>query len=777
MPDLLAFITGRSGKGRGPSRSGRHGAPSAGERFRDWIVRPGVVPSIGVVIALVLMCAAVIGLSRGRLLPAEGRIVDESRTARVAFDVADEAATERERAARALVMPRVYQADVRAFRELEASIRTLPSAAATATAFDEVAPEIRSAFSLTPDRFETLRAIGQSEAEVEAWGRRAARLMDLIADHPILSQEELQLALADPSPRMELRLASGGRNVQESAAISAAGDNAALLRDLVIQSGFAGSIGEAVAHRLAHEPRPLFVFDKAETDARRADAAASVSPVMVRYREGEVLVRRGESLDAERAELLRREDRQFRAAVPVVAEAAQWVGIFGVALVVTAVFGVYVRLFYRELGRTPARFFGLAVLMAGGAGAACWATIAQPGWLWATSVAPVVFTAMIAVVAFEPRLGLAMAAAQCAVVGAALSLPLGYVAVILAASGLSAWRLRDVRSRNDVVRAAIVVGAGLALAVVAVSLLTRPLVAQGWPLWNEILADALRAGLAGFLAGALTLVFLPTVERLFDVTTGMTLSEWRDPKQPLLRKLQLQAPGTFSHSHTVATLAEAAAEAVGANGLHVYVGALYHDIGKMNKPDYFVENQPRGFNRHNKLSPAMSLLVIVGHVKDGIELAKEYRLPRSLVGYIESHHGTTLVEYFFERARREAEEGEDDPAASGPPEEIEYRYPGPKPWTKEQAILMICDAVEGATRSMPDPTPARIQSLVASLARKRLMDGQFDESSLTLAELHRIEEAVSRTLASIYHGRVAYPSSESDTRTTAGESRAAGQAG
>lgn len=770
MAERASNRTSRSGKGRGPSRVGRHAPSGSLEQFRDWLMRPGVLASAGVVAALVLMCAAVIGLSRGRLLPAVGRIVDESRTARVAFEVTDDAATERERAERSLVMPRVYQADESAYRELEASIRSLPSAAATAQSFDEVAPEIRAAFSLTPDRFEALRAIGQSEPEVEAWGARVARLMDVLANSPIVSQEELQLALADPAPRMELRLPTGGaRNVQETAATSAATDNRALLRRLTSEAGFVGVIGEAVAHRLTHEAKPLFVFDKAETDMRRAAAAASVPIKMAPYRKGEVLALRGDTLKPEQLELLREEEARFRASVPVVASLAQWAGVLGVALVITAVFAVYVRLFYRELGHTPLKFLGLAVLMAGGAGAACWATIAQPGWLWGTSVAPVVFTAMIAVIAFEPRLGLAMAAAQCAVVGAALSLPLGYVAVILAASGLSAWRLRDVRSRNDVVRAAIIVGAGLSVSVIAVSLLGRPLVTQGSELWAEILADALRAGLAGFFAGALTLVILPTVERIFDVTTGMTLGEWRDPKQPLLRKLQLQAPGTFNHSHTVATLAEAAAEAVGANGLHVYVGALYHDIGKMNKPDYFVENQPRGFNRHSKLSPAMSLLVIVGHVKDGIELAKEYRLPRSLLGYVETHHGTTLVEYFFDRARREAEEEEDD-AGVALPEEVEYRYPGPKPRTKEQAILMICDAVESATRSMPDPTPSRIQSLVNHLATKRLMDGQFDECSLTLAELHTIEEAVTRTLASIYHGRIAYPSAESDSRT-AGESK------
>jgi putative nucleotidyltransferase with HDIG domain len=266
-------------------------------------------------------------------------------------------------------------------------------------------------------------------------------------------------------------------------------------------------------------------------------------------------------------------------------------------------------------------------------------------------------------------------------------------------------------------------------------------------------------------------MLLPLVERLFGVTTGMTLSEWRDPRQPLLKKLQLQAPGTYNHSHTVATLAEAAAEAIGADGLHVYVGALYHDIGKMNKPDYFVENQPRGFNRHTKLSPAMSLLVIVGHVKDGAELAREYGLPRSLHGYINTHHGTTLVEYFYDQARRQAEEGDDEPL----PAEVEYRYPGPKPQTREQAILMVCDAVESATRALGEPTPGRIQSLVHTICSKRLTDGQFDDCELTLAELSKIEEAVTRALTSIYHGRVAYPTvrgEEEDEREGSGERRA-----
>jgi putative nucleotidyltransferase with HDIG domain len=272
------------------------------------------------------------------------------------------------------------------------------------------------------------------------------------------------------------------------------------------------------------------------------------------------------------------------------------------------------------------------------------------------------------------------------------------------------------------------------------------------------MADSLQSGLGGFVAASVTLVIMPWLERAFGVTTGMTLSELRDPKHPLLRELQQRAPGTYNHSLNVATLAESAANAIGANGLHVYVGALYHDIGKMNKPDYFVENQPRGFNRHDKLSPAMSLLVIVGHVKDGVELARAHGLPKTLHHYIESHHGTTLVEYFYDQAKRRAhaEEGAEAPA------EIEYRYPGPKPRTREAAILMLCDGVESATRAMAEPTPSRIQQLVHAMAQKRLHDGQFDDSNLTLREIAVVEDALTKSLCAIYHGRIAYPKADED---------------
>jgi len=235
------------------------------------------------------------------------------------------------------------------------------------------------------------------------------------------------------------------------------------------------------------------------------------------------------------------------------------------------------------------------------------------------------------------------------------------------------------------------------------------------------------------------------------------LLELADLNQPLLRRLAAEAPGTFNHCLVLGTLAEAAGNAIGGNGLLCRVGAYYHDIGKLSKPQYFIENKTGAANRHEKLSPAMSLLIIVGHVKDGIELAREYRLPRLVSQFIAEHHGTTLVEYFYHAARerqaREADARPDTPEVS----ETEFRYPGPRPQSRETAILMICDSVEGAVRSLAEPIPGRIESTVHQIVMKRLMDGQFSECDLTLRELSLIEQSLTHALTGVYHGRVAYP--------------------
>jgi putative nucleotidyltransferase with HDIG domain len=305
-----------------------------------------------------------------------------------------------------------------------------------------------------------------------------------------------------------------------------------------------------------------------------------------------------------------------------------------------------------------------------------------------------------------------------------------------------------VRSRTRLVEIGIAAG----LAYMAMTIATGLLSGQTW---HWIAFESARHFVWGSLAGFLLSGILPLVERGFGVVTDLRLLEL-DGSHPLLQELVRRAPGTYTHSMTVATLAEAAAEEIGANPLLTRVGSYFHDIGKMLKPQYFIENQT-GENRHDSLEPNLSTLIIVGHIKDGVALAKKYGLPRPITDFIEQHHGTTLVEYFYREAVRIHEESGYD----GPPEsETDFRYPGPKPQNRENGILMLADAAESSSRALRDPAPNSLRKLVHDLMMKRLLDGQFEESGLTLTELHTIEESISKSLVGLYHARIKYPEEE-----------------
>jgi hypothetical protein len=256
----------------------------------------------------------------------------------------------------------------------------------------------------------------------------------------------------------------------------------------------------------------------------------------------------------------------------------------------------------------------------------------------------------------------------------------------------------------------------------------------------------------GLAAGLVVLGLLPFIERAFGIVTNISLLELCDVNQPALKRLALEAPGTYTHSLLIGTLAEAAAEAIGASPLLARVGAYFHDIGKVNKPRYYVENWQEEGATHEGLTPQMSRLIITSHVKDGLEMADRLGLPQVIKRFITEHHGTTLVEYFYREAERQhAANGTDAPA------EEDYRYPGPIPQSRETAIVMLADAVEGAARSLKEPTPAKLQATVHEMIMKRLLDGQLDASGLTLSDLHTVEQTLTKGLLSVYHGRVPYP--------------------
>lgn len=381
---------------------------------------------------------------------------------------------------------------------------------------------------------------------------------------------------------------------------------------------------------------------------------------------------------------------------------------------------------------------------------------------WATGTA--VTAAIILTIAYEQRFAIGMGLFYCLlgpfVVREAMDV--GLFLTMLAGVFTCCFSLREIRTRMKLLEVSGLAAAIVFMTAFAWEYLSPPAQVKV----GEVFLNAGYHAGAALLVGLLIQSLLPLIEKVFRIATSMTLLDYSDANQPLLKRLAMEAPGTFSHSLLVGTIAEAAAEAIGRNGLLCRVGAYYHDIGKINKPTYFVENQLGPTSRHKELSPAMSQLVIVGHVKDGIEMAREYSLPAVLRQFIETHHGTTLVEYFYNEAKKLKTRNS---RAAAEPSESEFRYAGPKPRTKEAAIVMLTDAAEGATRSLAELTPARIETVVHNMAMKRLQDGQFDECELSLHELSRIETSISKTLAAHYHSRIAYPKPPDEPEDAANE--------
>ena len=266
---------------------------------------------------------------------------------------------------------------------------------------------------------------------------------------------------------------------------------------------------------------------------------------------------------------------------------------------------------------------------------------------------------------------------------------------------------------------------------------------------QNLLTEFVYGIVGGLLSAVLTMGLLPYLETTFGVITHMGLLELANPNHPLQRKLLLEAPGTYHHSLIVGNLAEAAAEMIGADPLICRVGALYHDVGKIKRPMFFIENQMVGENPHDKIAPALSHLILTSHVTDGLEMLKEHNLPEPVRDICAQHHGTTVLWYFYNKAVKEDEHHV--------PEIDQYRYPGPKPRSKESAIVMMCDAVEASVRSMGKPTPPRIEAMIRKIIKDRLQDGQLEHCDITMQDLNKMVEAFMRTLQGIYHERIEYP--------------------
>jgi cyclic-di-AMP phosphodiesterase PgpH len=319
-----------------------------------------------------------------------------------------------------------------------------------------------------------------------------------------------------------------------------------------------------------------------------------------------------------------------------------------------------------------------------------------------------------------------------------------HLGVLFFASGLlSSMLVLNARKRMTIIRAGFVVG------IVQAALLV--FIDNFWILPKEVYLRSYAVLAAnGIVSSIIVLGVLPLFEYLFKTITNISLLELADFNHPLLLKLSLEAPGTFHHCLIVGNLSEAACNAIKANALLARVGAYYHDIGKLNKPEYFSENQGLTDSKHDTLAASMSKLVIINHTKEGVELARKYRLNPRITDFIEQHHGKSLVYYFYRRALENLEEDE-------AVKEEGFRYPGPKPNTKETAVVLLADSAEAATRAMKEHNPARITELVHKIINNKFIDGQLDECELTLKDIEKISEVFIRLLSSIYHYRITYP--------------------
>jgi putative nucleotidyltransferase with HDIG domain len=497
---------------------------------------------------------------------------------------------------------------------------------------------------------------------------------------------------------------------------------------------------------------PNLLYNQAETDRRKEIAAARVPPVQVMLKQGKTIVQKGETVTPGIAAQL--------AALRRLQHPGQFLAQFGGYFVFVAAFlyGLwrYLVMFsnhYRKFRNQIALIllvafvlFALMRLLTALADLVAERVPVNvfPAPVQLHYVVPFAFGAILITLLGEVNLGLISSMMMATLAGLFYrdSYVVGYAFLGSLAGVYSVRHYKD--------RAAIL-KAGLTIAIINMVAILGIYCLRQVPIQATSMALELGCGfIGGLFASALASTLLPTLESMFEITTDIRLLELSNLNAPILRRLSVEAPGTYHHSLMLATLAETAAEAVGANSLLVRVGAYYHDLGKMMKPEYYAENQSFGINKHESLSPNMSCLIIASHVKDGLELARSTGLPPDICDLIPQHHGTRVMTYFYRKALDAGGKNQEI-------DEVDFRYSGPKPQTKEAAILMMADSIEAASRTLSEPSPAQVQGMIDRLTDAVVADNQLDECDITLREIGLVKESFFKILTGLYHRRLDYP--------------------
>ena len=497
---------------------------------------------------------------------------------------------------------------------------------------------------------------------------------------------------------------------------------------------------EALTRSMAlHYLQPNLVYNPEATERAREEARQAVEPV--RILRGALIVTEGEQVTETHIAQLE--------ALGLQRQGADYGILFGLTLILLMIFvtvGIYLFLYEKDIYEKPTLVFlyGLIIILT--------LLFSVAGSIFSGYLIPTAMGIILIAVLFNHRLALLTSVVFGLLTGLVTGGDFRFILIALLGGLVAIYGVYKVNRRDDLAKAGLYVAALNAVAIVGLFLFTGE-VRLEYDFFRDFSIGLLAGVGNGLISAVMAIGLLPYLEAGFGLTTSVRLLELANPNQPLLRRLLREAPGSYHHSIIVANLAEAAAEAVGADPLLARVGAYYHDIGKLKRPYFFCENQIAQTNPHERISANLSKLIITSHTKDGVEIGRMGKLPQVILDIVQQHHGTGLVAFFYMRA---AENNTDREKV----EESSFRYEGPKPHSKEAAIVMLADSVEAAVRSMVKPSAGKVETMVRKITREKLNDGQLDESSLTLGEVDRIVDTFIHILSGIFHTRIEYPERE-----------------